>query len=521
MDSAKSNILKIIKNVVQKEWCTAKQLQALLNVDTNATSSLRLSHILCLKGLEPNILRDLIKMGVMVTTDDFEGAILVLSDKNVDLIKVLTSEVKGSPDYIGLWYQTSKDKPALAGHFFTCWAQSNTKTELDSKRSEDFSWMCDCVAKKCNSHERTNLVKKAIEKGDGHFAVQLLSGGPVIGSEISLCQLFSYLAQPVFQLSVASSILSHLLEQGISFDSSCNSSLKLIECILMDKNSDTSKKVFFLDALLKNQCSIDGINLESTSLSRVLCLKKLGPNELKVLIEKGINVTADNFEDAIKVLSDKNVDLIKVLTSKVKGSPDYIGLWYHTSKDKPVLARHFFTCWAQSDTKTELDSDLKRSEDFTWMCDCVAKKCNSHERTNLVKKAIEKGDGCFADQLLSGGPVIGSKINICLLLSYLAQPVFRLSVASSILTRLLKQGISFEGTCDSSLKPIQCILMDKQSDTLKKSSFLSILHNHGCSFDAVDLESMQSTTIHEITKICLETGELVICHMLLISIVWN
>lgn len=274
IDSAKDRVLKLSKKLMQKEWCTAKHLQALLSTDINAAAQ-GLSTVLCLKGLEPHDLKDFIKIGVTVTINDLEKVISVLSDENIDLIKVLTSEVKGSPDYAGLWYQTIKDKPVLARHFFICWAQCEAKTELHSKGTGEFNWMCDFVAKNCNSHDRTNLVKKAVEKGDGHFTDQLLLGGPVIVNNIDPILILSCLAQPVLKSSVASSILTHLLENGISFKGTCDRGLNPIECVLMDKRSDSSKKASFLNILLTNGCSIDGLDLESMQSTAIHEITKI------------------------------------------------------------------------------------------------------------------------------------------------------------------------------------------------------------------------------------------------------
>ena len=320
-------------------------------------------HVLRLCDGNPNILKDAIKQGMTITEEDIRNAIKssILKDKHIELLQVLTKEVKDTPDYTSLWHLSIKEKPILAKQFLKFGALPSAvdiMNKLNWKKPDDCTWMIKYITKKYSPDERTELVLKAIENHREGFIQDILSGGPIV------------------------------------------------------KNATLVKQVF----------SIHDLNAEL----------------LKELILHGMTITTNDIKTGISILSDKQIEVLQVLTNAVRRSPDYTTLWQLAIKEKPMMAKHFFTCGAKPSVDTVINAlnwkIISDESTCNWMIEYITENCSPHERTIFVVKAIENGKTAIAKKELLAGPIVGSEINV--------QHVLLLREEEpSLLQHVIKQGM--------------------------------------------------------------------------------
>ena len=442
-----------------------------------------------------HLLKELILHGMTITEDDVQNAISILSDEQVEVLEVLTKEGSGSLDYTRLWHCAIKEKPRLAKHFLTCGAKPSVEAVLDipivsnippmSKREgayDDCIWMIEHITKNCSPHERTALIGKAMENGKRFLARLLLSGGPIDGKEISVLQVL-HLCEG------KSNVLRDAMEQGMTVT-----------------KDDIMKLITLTPAILSDEHQLESGGPLIENATKILQVPHISamPDLLNEILVHGMTITTQDIRDAVSVLSDQQVDLLTVLTDHVTDAPDYASLWYQTLKDKPELAKHFFKCWVHCSV---LDHDITETSDHNSMADYISKNCSPCSRTTLMVKAIENKDECFAEQLLSGGPILGSEIDLSLLIS-----IFAKLKLYSLLQHLLDNGVDPNGDLKSGRNPIKILLLLQDVDSTVVATLLCILFKHVSSIDNLEFDDIQSTVIHEITKLSLATGRCNLVH---------
>ena len=491
----------------------------------------------------------------------------MLTDEHVPFLEVLTDAAKDTLDFTKLWHLAiNEDSPRMAKHFLKCGAKPEIDyvIKLDWKCIDSSDSMVEYVIENCSQHERTTFVVKAIENNRMDLAKQVFLTGPIVGSEIinvgtvvSFCKNEPHLIKEFIKQGMQitaddiRSVISELSDEHIQLLEVLTSELgeckeytamwslairdkpllakHLLQCGAQPSVNDVidvlNWEYFWMFEYIPEKCSpeertiivlraikngkehfakrllSDGPLGNITNISEVLSIQRSNPDLLKELVAHKMTITEEGLQNAISVLTDQQVDLLSVLTDHVNGSPDYVLLWYMCwTKGKTDLAKHLYRCWAQcSGMLAEYDSDT----DLCAMADCISKNCSPHSRSTLIVKAIENKDECFAEQLLSGGPILGGEIDLGLLISTVAK--FPLHVATSILISLLEKGVDPNGS-KKGREPIKTLLLKTDpSNSAVVSSLLLILLDVP-SIDNLEFDDIQSTVIHEITKWSLATG---------------
>ena len=545
-------------------------------------SKVNCKHILSHCRKEPDLFQQLIRKGMTITTENIRSAITckhIHSDELVDLLNVLTDEVKNDIDFTTLWHVVIRGQPKLAKHFLTFGAKPNVTDAinvLDWGRIDVYDWLVKYITDNGSSKERAVFVVKATENKKLSLAKQVLLAGSNIGSEIrvvnvlSLCEkephLLNELINQGMQVTIEDirsaitvlsdeqvqllEMLTNKLGHSHEYTSMCSLTIRdkpkmaehFLKCGaqpsvsdvmggLIWKRFDEYSWMFYYCAekctpderttlvvtaiengkedFAKQLLSGGPLVGNKSTVPSVLRNHGLKPDLLKDLIVHGMTISAEDIKNSVSLLSDQQENLLSVLTDHVEDSPDYVSLWYQ-SKDKPKLASHFLKCWAQCSEAFENTSN--QSNDYDHMSDYISRHCSAHSRTSLLVKAIENKDEHFAEQLLTGGPICGDEINLGLIISSL--PQFPLPVAHSLLEKLLDNGVDPNGVPNTGRKPIEILLLLQDMDSTVVSSLLCTLLKQVPSIDNAELDDIQSTVIHEVTKLSLKAGRfmLLLCH---------
>ena len=535
-------------------------------------NALSVKRVLNIPRLTPALLNELIMNGMVITTDDIRHAVETFSDSQVELVKVLTKETKDPLNYTKLLHLAADHvKPSFAEYFLTFGAELSIEDIvhfLRSKKSHSLSWMIDNITKNCSSHSQTIILLKAIENKKMEFAKQVLMAGSVLGSEINISQVLSVFGSDVDNLKKiiaqgmtitaddirdAIKILSDEQIEGLevltnaandppdytmlwhlaindkprmaSHFLTCGAKLSVADVI--DKFNWNKFDTYLFDYIAK-KCSPDerttlvvraiengkediakqllseGSHLGiTTSASLIFHIPGLRPDLLKGFTELGLTISEEDIKNSVSLLSDQQENLLSVLTDHVKDSPDYVSLWYQSIKVKPKLASHFFKCWRQCSKCFEHESSQCNEYDY------ISRHCSAHSRTSLVVKAIENKDERFAEQLSSDGPICGDEINLGSIISSLAK--FQLHTASFVLGKLVENRVNPNGVPNTGRKPIESLLLLQDMDSTVVSSLLCTLLKQVPSIDNVELDDIQSTVIHEVTKLSLKAGKVHVC----------